>query len=152
MTILALIKSLEAHGWDADTQVEHPSLTMGLPLEDLNVTPEERDENVAEQLKQSADSKRALIVKVSHVGGHKYAGNCIVSTLSSGIDDPLFHRVILRPPGRHLFVEIFRTLIYVSISHFLFDRSTPRLGSGSGTAESLLTMWIRLLPIPSLTV
>ncbi|KAF8204938.1 Sucrase/ferredoxin-like-domain-containing protein [Pholiota molesta] len=82
----ALIKSLEAHGWDADTQVEHPSLTMGLPLEDLNVTPEERDENVAEQLKQSADSKRALIVKVSHVGGHKYAGNCIIYTPSgSGI-------------------------------------------------------------------
>jgi hypothetical protein len=106
--ILALIKSLEAHGWDADTQVEHPSLTMGLPLEDLNVTPEERDENVAEQLKQSADSKRALIVKVSHVGGHKYAGNCIVSTLSSGIDVPLFHRVILRPRR----YQIFRTLIF----------------------------------------
>ena len=82
--IIALIKSLEAHGWDADTQVEHPSLTMGLPLEDLNVTPEERDENIAEQLKQSAESKRALIVKVSHVGGHKYAGNCIVSLLFSG--------------------------------------------------------------------
>ncbi|KAF8974602.1 Sucrase/ferredoxin-like-domain-containing protein [Flammula alnicola] len=82
----ALIKSLEAHGWDADTQLEHPSLTMGPPLEDLNVTPEERDENISEQLKQSADSKRALIVKVSHVGGHKYAGNCIIYTPSgSGI-------------------------------------------------------------------
>jgi len=52
---------------------------MGLPLEDLNVTPEEREENIAAQLKQSAESKRALIIKVSHIGGHKYAGNAIVS-------------------------------------------------------------------------
>lgn len=52
---------------------------MGLPLEDLNVTPEERDENLESQLKQSLESKRALIVKVSHIGGHKYAGNAIVS-------------------------------------------------------------------------
>lgn len=77
--LLAFIKQLEAQGWDADTQMEYPSLTMGLPLEDLNVTPEERAETIAEQLKQSAESKRALIVKVSHIGGHKYAGNCIVS-------------------------------------------------------------------------
>ncbi|PPQ95474.1 hypothetical protein CVT26_008502 [Gymnopilus dilepis] len=82
----AFIKSLEAQGWDADTQLEHPQLTFGLPLEDLNVTPEERHENIQEQLKQSSESKRALIVKVSHVGGHKYAGNCIIYTPSgSGI-------------------------------------------------------------------
>lgn len=54
---------------------------MGLPLEDLNVTPEEREENISSQLKESADVKRALILKVSHTGGHKYAGNCIVSYL-----------------------------------------------------------------------
>lgn len=75
----AFIKSLETQGWDADTQLEHPSLSMGAPLEDLNVTPEEREENIASQLKESADVKRALILKVSHIGGHKYAGNCIVS-------------------------------------------------------------------------
>ncbi|KAH9482609.1 Altered inheritance of mitochondria protein 32 [Psilocybe cubensis] len=84
--LLSFIKSLEAHGWDADTQLEHPQLTMGLPLEDLNVTPEERDENVEAQLKQSLDSKRALILKVSHIGGHKYAGNAIIYTPSgSGV-------------------------------------------------------------------
>ena len=55
---------------------------MGLPLEDLNVSPEERDENITDQLKQSQESKRVLIVKVSHVGGHKYTGNCIVSASS----------------------------------------------------------------------
>jgi hypothetical protein len=53
---------------------------MGLPLEDLNVSPEERDENITVQLKQSLESKRVLIVKVSRVGGHKYVGDCIVST------------------------------------------------------------------------
>lgn len=70
------------HGWDADTQLEHPSLTMGPPLEESNVTPEEREEIIADELRQSTESKRALIVKVSHVGGHKYAGNVIVSVLS----------------------------------------------------------------------
>jgi len=82
----AFIKSLEMQGWDADTQLEHPSLSMGVPLEDLNVTPEAREENIASQLKESADVKRALILKVSHIGGHKYAGNCIIYTPSgSGI-------------------------------------------------------------------
>jgi len=58
---------------------------MGPPLEDLNVTPEEKHQNISAQLKQSSEAKRALIVKVSHVGGHKYAGNCIVSTSWSKI-------------------------------------------------------------------
>jgi hypothetical protein len=82
----AFIKSLEMQGWDADTHLEHPSLSMGVPLEDLDVTLEEREENISSQLKQSADAKRALILKVSHTGGHKYAGNCIIYTPSgSGI-------------------------------------------------------------------
>jgi hypothetical protein len=75
----AFIKTLEMQGWDADTQLEHPSLSMGIPLEDLDVTPEKREENISSQLKECADMKRALILKVSHTGGHKYAGNCIVS-------------------------------------------------------------------------
>lgn len=52
---------------------------MGPPLEESNVTSEEREEIIADELRQSTESKRALIVKVSHVGGHKYAGNVIVS-------------------------------------------------------------------------
>lgn len=74
----ALIRSLEHHGWDADTQIECPSYTYGSPLEDLTLTAEQREEIIQTQLKESAISKRALIVKVSHIGGHKYAGNCIV--------------------------------------------------------------------------
>lgn len=78
----AFIKALEMHGWDADTQLEHPSLTMGPPLEETNATPEEREEIISDELRQSTESKRALIVKVSHVGGHKYAGNVIVSVFA----------------------------------------------------------------------
>ena len=51
---------------------------MGPPLEEMDVTPEEREENIASHLRDSTESKRALIIKTSHVGGHKYAGNCIV--------------------------------------------------------------------------
>lgn len=76
----ALIRSLEHHGWDADTQIESPSYTYGSPLEDLALTAEAREEIIKTQLKESAISKRALIVKVSHIGGHKYAGNCIIYT------------------------------------------------------------------------
>jgi len=98
MGSIAFIKSLESHGWDADTQLEHPSLTMGPPLEDLNVTPEEKHENISAQLKQSSEAKRALIVKVSHVGGHRYAGNCIVSTLQV-VEPPPFPEVPFCGPG-----------------------------------------------------
>ncbi|KXN87889.1 Altered inheritance of mitochondria protein 32 [Leucoagaricus sp. SymC.cos] len=76
----AFIRSLEHHGWDADTRLECPSYTYGSPLEDLAVTVEQREEIIQTQLKESAISKRALIVKVSHIGGHKYAGNCIIYT------------------------------------------------------------------------
>jgi len=76
-------------------QLEHPSLTMGLPLEDLNVTPEERAENITAQLKESSDSKRALIIKVSHIGGHKYAGNCIVSL---SLPSPPLHGILFGYP------------------------------------------------------
>jgi len=59
--------------------MECPSYTYGSPLEDLTLTAEQREEIIQTQLKESAVSKRALIVKVSHIGGHKYAGNCIVA-------------------------------------------------------------------------
>ena len=69
---------MEHRGWDADTQIQCPSYTYGSPLEDLTLTAEQREDIIQTQLKESAVSKRALIVKVSHIGGHKYAGNCIV--------------------------------------------------------------------------
>jgi len=68
------IKALEAKGWDVDTQLAHPS---GSALE--KTSSQERERILADQLKENAASKRALIIKVSHFGGHKYAGNAVVS-------------------------------------------------------------------------
>jgi len=75
-SLAAFIKALESRGWDADTQLEHP---LSFPLENSNATPEERENTIAQELQASMSSKRVLIVKVSHIGGHKYAGNVIVN-------------------------------------------------------------------------
>ncbi|KAG6829318.1 hypothetical protein H0H92_004921 [Tricholoma furcatifolium] len=67
----------QENGWAADTQLECHCL-MGSPLEDLQGTLEEKQETIANELKSSAAEKRALILKTSHIGGHKFAGNCVV--------------------------------------------------------------------------
>ena len=89
-------------GWDADTHLEHPSLSMGAPLEDLDITLEEREENISSQLKQSADAKRALILKVSHTGGHKYAGNCIVSYPHAAV---VYYGGVFTSTGRYIHLQ-----------------------------------------------
>ena len=58
----------------------------GAPLEELAGTDAEREAAVLEQLKArswahaAADDRRALILNISHVGGHKFAGNVIIYT------------------------------------------------------------------------
>ena len=54
---------------------------MGQSLEELKGTEEERDKAMADKLRQASegtlhahDQKMALILKISHIGGHKYAG------------------------------------------------------------------------------
>lgn len=71
--------ALEREGWEVHTQLEDES-TFGAPLEDLKGTVDEREEAVLAQLKalDALDTKRALILCSSHIGGHKFAGNCIV--------------------------------------------------------------------------
>lgn len=69
--------SLQENGWAADTQLECHCL-MGYALEDLKGTPEETEQHIIKQLQSSVEEKRALILKCSHIGGHKYAGNCVV--------------------------------------------------------------------------
>lgn len=65
--------ALEQHDWEVHTQLsEH----------DLEHKPSDNDDAEAAylaQLKDAAESKRALILKVSHIGGHKFSGNVIVS-------------------------------------------------------------------------
>lgn len=63
------------------TQLDDPR-DHGKPLEELVGTDEEKDAEYVRQLKsydaRSADTPRALILMVSHIGGHKFAGNVIV--------------------------------------------------------------------------
>ncbi|KAF7433289.1 hypothetical protein PC9H_005239 [Pleurotus ostreatus] len=76
----SFIHSLEHHGWMADTKLEDPSLTMDYPLEEVNGTEEDREAYLLKHLKDLPSEKKALILRNSHIGGHKYAGNCIIYT------------------------------------------------------------------------
>ena len=78
--------ALEREGWEVHTQLDDPS-DHGPALETLAGTDAEREAAVVEQLKAydpaapdaHGHPRRALILKCSHIGGHKFAGNVIVS-------------------------------------------------------------------------
>ena len=74
--------ALEHEGWEVHDQVEHPS-HHAASLEEFKGTEEEKEGSYLKQLKEAAESKRALIIRNSHMGGHKVAGNCIVSIINS---------------------------------------------------------------------
>ncbi|KAE9399027.1 hypothetical protein BT96DRAFT_920384 [Gymnopus androsaceus JB14] len=71
----AFTQSLEEHGWSVDTEIEHPS---GPPLEEQGT--EQEGERITKQLQELGSEKKALILRNSHTGGHRYAGNCIIYT------------------------------------------------------------------------
>jgi hypothetical protein len=73
------VQTLEYEGWQVHTQVEHPSHHIGPPLEDFNGSLTAKEAHIVNQLKSLRSLKRALILRNSHVGGHKFAGNVIVS-------------------------------------------------------------------------
>ncbi|KAJ7276170.1 Sucrase/ferredoxin-like-domain-containing protein [Mycena haematopus] len=73
----AFIECLHRKGWTADTQLEH---TVDPPLESFSGTAEEKARYITDQLKALPAVKKALILKNSHMGGHRYAGNCIIYT------------------------------------------------------------------------
>lgn len=76
----ALTHSLIHEGYEVHTQVEDP---MGPPLEEIEGTDEEREKVFLQRLQAIADSdepKKALILKNSHIGGHKYSGNVVIYT------------------------------------------------------------------------
>lgn len=79
-THLAFSQTLQDEGWEVHTQLEDPT---GSPLEDY---PDEdgKEAELSRRLQELDESlpKRALILKTSHIGGHKYAGNVIVSTVA----------------------------------------------------------------------
>ena len=68
-------------GWEVADQVEEADEMEGPPLQELEGTSEEREALVLERLKAVSEQerKRALILYTSHVGGHQYAGNVVVS-------------------------------------------------------------------------
>ena len=98
-----LIHALQRHNWTADTNLDHHHLHDVLPpskpptaaASRVDLDPEEgegeEDPDDVPKPKGPApfpgnisprmlwDLKRALILKNSHVGGHKFAGNVIVS-------------------------------------------------------------------------
>jgi hypothetical protein len=71
---------LEDEGWEVHTQLEDPT---GPPLEDYP-DGDGKEAELSRRLQELDESlpKRALILKTSHIGGHKYAGNVIVSNNS----------------------------------------------------------------------
>jgi hypothetical protein len=76
----AFSESLQRQGWDVHSQLDDP---IGPPLENY---PDgiEKEAELKRRLQELNDSlpKRALILKTSHIGGHKYAGNVIVRLIS----------------------------------------------------------------------
>ncbi|KAJ7204800.1 Sucrase/ferredoxin-like-domain-containing protein [Mycena pura] len=75
----AFTDSLERRGWSVDTQLEH---FLDPPLEKFAGTTEEREAHVINTLRTLQTSRKALILYNSHMGGHRYAGNCIIYTPS----------------------------------------------------------------------
>ncbi|KAF8186884.1 Sucrase/ferredoxin-like-domain-containing protein [Mycena galopus ATCC 62051] len=71
--------SLHRRGWTVDTQIEH---ILDPPLEKFAGTMEEKNAHVIETLKTLQGERKALILFNSHMGGHRYAGNCIIYTPS----------------------------------------------------------------------
>lgn len=75
----AFIHSLNHNGWETHTRIECPEIP---PLESLTGSSEEKAAAIVTQLKALPAERKALILKNSHTGGHKFAGNCIVSSFA----------------------------------------------------------------------
>ncbi|CAE6462348.1 unnamed protein product [Rhizoctonia solani] len=78
--LLSFTTSLSSLGWDVHTQIDDPAEHGQPALEDL---PEPRAEATREQLRslrkpESDFAQRVLILRNSHMGGHKFAGNVII--------------------------------------------------------------------------
>lgn len=80
--ITGLTEVLEREGWEVHTQLGDPD-HLGPPLQEFKGSQKELDAETLRRLRNPepdyCDHKRALILKTSHIGGHKFAGNCIVS-------------------------------------------------------------------------
>lgn len=75
----AFMQNLEAQGWHAETDID-ASVCDEDALEDLTTAESDLQHELDEKLKKSSESRRVLILRTSHIGGHKYAGNCVIYT------------------------------------------------------------------------
>src|SRR5258708_23655980 len=80
----ALFKLLSARNWEVHTDLEpsnmsHPSLESLISSSTFD-TAEERDARILERIKEDSvhDHKKALLIKTSHIGGHKIARDMII--------------------------------------------------------------------------
>ncbi|KAA1466308.1 hypothetical protein DENSPDRAFT_831116 [Dentipellis sp. KUC8613] len=73
----AFSETLEREGWEVHTHLDEPT---GPPLEEFNDSEDAKEAEMQRRLQELDDDlpKRALILKTSHIGGHKYAGNIII--------------------------------------------------------------------------
>ena len=67
---------MESEGWEVHTDVKE-WCALGSPLPETEHVG--REEEFLKQVKalEGADQKKALILKISHIGGHKYAGKLL---------------------------------------------------------------------------
>ncbi|KAI9466916.1 Sucrase/ferredoxin-like-domain-containing protein [Lactarius psammicola] len=99
----AFSETLEREGWEVHTQLDDPT---GPPLEDFADGYEKEAElNRRLQELDNGLTKRALVLKTSHIGGHRYAGNIIIympqgagvwyGRVSTHEVEPIVHTTIL---------------------------------------------------------
>ncbi|KAG8758886.1 hypothetical protein FRC14_007151 [Serendipita sp. 396] len=80
----AFCRELESRKWEVDHNLREEE-EMNPPLEELTGSEQEKEEELNRRLRDAATGtdngqKLALILKISHIGGHKYAGNVILYT------------------------------------------------------------------------
>jgi hypothetical protein len=81
----AIITSLNSRSWEVHTEIELDTTSPSLQNIPSSSDPSKRDEAVLSYIRNASEgnrTKRALLLKVSHVGGHKLAGNMVLYTPS----------------------------------------------------------------------
>jgi hypothetical protein len=79
----AFTQYLERDGWEVHTDLQDLSHE---PSVESQVSPDtDKEQLIENQLKSLHVEHKALILKNSHIGGHKFAGNCIVSEVRLAI-------------------------------------------------------------------
>ena len=79
-TQIAFTQVLNAEGWEVDYQLRDLSDAIEVTHGQDNSTTgnETLLDRIKSRAENSGEKKKALILKTSHVGGHKFAGNVIV--------------------------------------------------------------------------